>query len=85
MRRQIKKLIDSEINPAVAGHGGVIELIDVMNKKVYLRMGGGCQGCSAAGVTLRQGIHNAFRDAMPEIGAIYDETDHAAGLNPYFS
>ena len=47
-------------------------------------MGGGCQGCSAASVTLRQGIHGTLRERVPEVGAIYDDTDHAAGLNPYF-
>ena len=48
-------------------------------------MGGGCQGCSAADVTLKSGIHRAFRDAVPRLGAIYDDTDHEAGTNPFFS
>jgi Fe-S cluster biogenesis protein NfuA len=48
-------------------------------------MGGGCQGCSAADLTLKQGIHTSFRKAVPMVGAIFDETDHTAGLNPYFS
>ena len=51
---------------------------------IYIEMGGGCQGCSAADVTLKEGIHRSFRDAVPGVGAIYDDTDHAAGENPYF-
>jgi len=81
----VQQVIEKEINPGVAAHSGFISLVRVRGNSVTISMGGGCQGCSAADVTLRQGIHKAFRDAMPEIGAIYDETDHAAGLNPYFS
>ena len=55
-----------------------------MEWSVTIEMGGGCQGCSAADLTLKQGIHSAFRKAAPYVGAIYDETDHAAGLNPYY-
>jgi Fe/S biogenesis protein NfuA len=57
----------------------------VRGNSVYISMGGGCQGCSAADQTLKQGIHQAFRNAVPQVGAIYDETDHSAGTNPYFS
>ena len=85
IRADIQRVIDSEVNPGVAGHGGRISLISVKGNTVTVQMGGGCQGCSAADVTLKVGIHNSFRKAVPSVGAIYDETDHGAGSNPYFS
>jgi Fe-S cluster biogenesis protein NfuA len=81
----IRDLLDREINPAVAAHGGFIELIDVKRNTVYLRLGGGCQGCGAADVTLKQGIEKAIRGLAPLVGEILDTTDHAAGRNPYYA
>jgi Fe-S cluster biogenesis protein NfuA len=81
----IGDLLDREINPAVAAHGGWVELIDVKKNNVYIRLGGGCQGCGAADVTLKQGIEKAIRDLAPAVGEILDTTDHAAGRNPYYS
>ena len=85
IREGIQKVIDEEVNPGVAGHGGQINLLGVKGNSVTIQMGGGCQGCSAADLTLKQGIHTSFRKAVPQVGAIFDETDHTAGLNPYFS
>lgn len=84
VREEIQKVIDTEVNPGVAGHGGRITLTAIAGNTVTIEMGGGCQGCSAADLTLKQGIHNSFRKAVPYVGAIYDETDHAAGSNPYY-
>ncbi len=81
----ISDLFTREINPAVASHGGFVELIDVKRNNVYLRLGGGCQGCGAADVTLKQGIEKAIRALAPRIGEILDTTDHGAGRNPYYS
>jgi Fe-S cluster biogenesis protein NfuA len=81
----IGDLLDREINPAVASHGGYVELIDVKKNNVYIRLGGGCQGCGAADVTLKQGIEKAIRGLAPSVGEILDTTDHAAGRNPYYS
>ena len=81
----IGDLLEREINPAVAAHGGFVELIDVKKNNVYIRLGGGCQGCGAADVTLKQGIEKAIRDLVPRVGEILDTTDHAAGRNPYYS
>jgi Fe-S cluster biogenesis protein NfuA len=81
----IHDLFEREINPSVAQHGGYVELIDVKKNNVYLRLGGGCQGCGAADVTLKQGIERAIRDLAPSVGEILDTTDHAAGRNPYYS
>jgi len=85
LRTKIQYLLDTAINPAVAGHGGVVSLIDVKDRMVYLQMGGGCQGCGMADVTLKQGIEMMIRDEVPEVVEIIDVTDHAAGQNPYFA
>lgn len=84
IRKGIQENIDAEVNPGVAGHGGHIVLRSVKGNTVTIQMGGGCQGCSAADLTLKQGIHGSFRKAVPMVGAILDETDHSAGVNPYF-
>ena len=84
IRRRLQSCIDLEINPGIASHSGVITLERVVGNTVYLTMGGGCQGCAASAVTLRQGIHSTFRKAVPQIGAIFDETDHSAGTNPFY-
>ena len=68
----------------VGRHGGHVELIDVQDAVVLLRMGGGCQGCGMADVTLRQGIEGLLGQHVPEIRGIMDITDHTAGSNPYF-
>jgi len=81
---KVKYLIDHQINPGVAAHAGFVELIEVKDDTVYIRLGGGCQGCGAADFTLRQGIEAIIRREVPEIRRILDVTDHAAGTNPYY-
>jgi Fe-S cluster biogenesis protein NfuA len=83
-REKIQYLLDHQINPGVAAHAGFVELLDVRDDVVYLRMGGGCQGCGAATFTLREGIEKIIRQEVPEIRQILDVTDHAAGMNPYY-
>lgn len=85
VRKKIQMCLEMEINPGIAAHSGVITLERVTGNTAYITMGGGCQGCAASTITLRHGIHNAFRRAVPELGAILDETDHASGANPYYS
>ena len=80
---RVADLFEAEINPAIARHGGFVELLDVQDGVVMLRMGGGCQGCGMADVTLRQGIETALRQRVPEVAGIVDITDHSAGTNPY--
>ena len=82
---KVQELIDSTINPAVAGHGGFVQLVDVKDNKVYLQMGGGCQGCGAADVTLKAGIERLIKEELPEIEEVLDSTDHASGTNPYYT
>lgn len=81
---RIRTVLDRQINPAIAGHGGRAELVGVSGDGVVsLRLSGGCQGCGMAAQTLRNGIEVALRDHIPEITDIVDVTDHAAGDNPY--
>jgi len=84
IRKKVQMLLDREVNPALGMHGGWVELIDVRKNSVYLRLGGGCQGCGAADVTLKMGIEKSIRELIPEVGEILDTTDHAAGRNPYY-
>jgi Fe/S biogenesis protein NfuA len=85
IKHRVQSILDQEINPAVAAHGGWVELIDVKRNEVFIRMGGGCVGCGMADVTLKQGVEKTIRQAIPEVGAIMDTTDHASGRNPYYS
>jgi Fe/S biogenesis protein NfuA len=80
----IQELVDNSINPSVASHGGVVELVDVQDNTVYLRLGGGCQGCGMVDVTLRQGIEVLVRREFPQVVGVVDVTDHAGGTSPYF-
>jgi Fe-S cluster biogenesis protein NfuA len=81
---RVARLFDEQVNPMVARHGGRVELIDVQDAVVMLRMGGGCQGCGMADVTLRQGIEGILAQHIPEVRGIVDVTDHTSGANPYF-
>jgi len=82
---RVNDLFEQQVNPMVARHGGRVELIDVQDAVVLLRMGGGCQGCGMASVTLRQGIEGILTEHIPEVKGIVDITDHASGDNPYFA
>jgi Fe-S cluster biogenesis protein NfuA len=85
---EIKKIVDdmieTEINPAIASHGGFVECVAVKNAQVMLRLAGGCQGCSSSSMTLRYGIERSIRDRIPGVGEVVDVTDHSAGVNPYY-
>jgi len=84
LAEKVQTVLESQINPAIASHGGVAQLVGVEGQDIYLKLGGGCQGCGMAQVTLTQGIETSLREAIPEIGNIIDATDHASGDNPYF-
>ena len=81
---EIQTLIDAQINPGVASHGGYVELLDVQDSRVFVRMGGGCQGCGMASVTLKQGVEVLIKQQFPQIESVVDTTDHAGGENPYY-
>lgn len=82
---RVNDLFEQQVNPMVARHGGRVELIDVQESIVMLRMSGGCQGCGMASVTLRQGIEGMMNQYLPEVKGIVDITDHTSGTNPYFA
>jgi Fe/S biogenesis protein NfuA len=82
--RAVQEVIDRQINPGVGSHGGMVTLVDVRDGTAFMRFGGGCQGCAAVDVTLKQGVETAVRSAVPGISAIVDVTDHDAGVNPYY-
>tara|TARA_B110000014_G_scaffold263453_1_gene260277 strand:- start:1862 stop:2488 length:627 start_codon:yes stop_codon:yes gene_type:complete len=84
LAEKVQTILDQQINPAIASHGGVAKLVNIEGNDIYLQLGGGCQGCGMAQVTLSQGIEASLREAIPEIGNIIDATDHASGDNPYF-
>jgi Fe-S cluster biogenesis protein NfuA len=85
IREKVRTLIDTAINPAIAGHGGSVMLTDVQGNTIYLEFGGGCQGCGMAHVTLKYGVERLIREHIPEVGEILDSTDHASGENPYYT
>ncbi len=82
---RVRRVIEERVNPGVAMHGGRVKLVDIRDDIVYVSMGGGCQGCGMASVTLTQGIKQLIKEAAPEIVDVRDVTDHAAGKDPYFS
>lgn len=82
--RAIKRMLDEEVNPQIAMHGGRISLVDVVDDTAYVRLEGGCQGCGMASLTLKQGVEGAIMQAAPSITRVLDTTDHADGTNPYY-
>jgi len=83
-KEKVQYLIETQINPGVAEHGGSVQVVEVRDGGVYLRFHGGCQGCGAADFTLKQGIETIIKRAVPEIDQIIDLTNHGAGMNPYY-
>jgi Fe/S biogenesis protein NfuA len=81
---RVEQVIREQINPSIASHGGTAELVAVEESTAYVRLGGACQGCGLAGVTLSQGIEATILSMVPEILQVIDVTDHNAGDNPYY-
>ncbi len=84
LAQRVVSVLDEQVNPSIAAHGGRADLVAVEDASVYLRLSGGCQGCGMAKATLSQGIEVILREAIPEIANIIDVTDHADGTNPYY-
>lgn len=84
MIRQLETLFDEQVRPALAAHGGNVEIVDIDNDILYLRLKGGCQGCSSSAATLKDGIERLVKQSYPDIKQVVDVTDHASGENPYF-
>lgn len=84
LRSLVEQLLEREVNRAIAAHGGRITLVDVRDRELRIRMEGGCQGCASSQLTLRQGFEVMVRRVAPEVTAIIDITDHAAGRDPFY-
>ena len=81
---RVRQVIEHQVNPAIASHGGAVSLVDVREGVVYLSMSGGCQGCGMAAVTLKQGVERLITEAIPAVTEVRDVTDHASGTDPYY-
>lgn len=84
MFRKIEALFDNQIRPALAQHGGNVEVVDIDNDILYVRLTGGCQGCASSKATLKDGIVTTVKKKFPEIIDVVDVTDHNQGENPYY-
>lgn len=82
---KVNQLLEQRINPMLAAHGGFASLIGVDGERVYVTMGGGCQGCAASALTLSEGIKKMILEAIPEVTDVVDATNHEAGENPFYS
>jgi Fe/S biogenesis protein NfuA len=82
--KRVNDILVNEINPSIAAHGGFARLVGFRDNVVYLQMGGGCQGCGMANVTLKQGIATRIKEVIPEIIDVVDATDHTSGTDPYY-
>jgi Fe-S cluster biogenesis protein NfuA len=82
--QKIQTLVENEINPSLASHGGFVVLHSVENNNVYLEMGGGCQGCAMSYMTLKEGIEGAIKSVVPAIEQVIDVTNHSEGDNPFY-
>lgn len=80
----IQKLFDEELNPAIAAHGGSVQLLEIVGDTAFIELGGGCVGCGMVDVTLKQGIEVSMKEAVPSIVEVVDQTDHGTGENPYY-
>jgi Fe/S biogenesis protein NfuA len=84
LAEKVKEILETQVNPAVASHGGEIILVDVQGTDIYIEMGGGCQGCALSRMTLKQGVERMVRQAVPEITGVFDVTDHTSGESPFY-
>ena len=80
----VQGLLDAEINPALAAHGGFVHLLELREGIAYVELGGGCQGCGMAKVTVQRGVEARIRQALPQVRGVVDATDHSGGRHPYF-
>jgi Fe/S biogenesis protein NfuA len=81
---RIQEILETHVNPGLAGHGGHASLFDIEDSRVYVRLSGGCQGCGQASATINDGVAATLKQFIPEITEVLDATDHADGTNPYY-
>jgi len=86
LAERVAWVLETEVNPGLAGHGGMVALETITDQcEVVLRFGGGCHGCGMADVTLKDGIETTLKAHFPEISSVVDATDHSTGRNPYYA
>ncbi|MDX2343412.1 MAG: NifU family protein, partial [Acidimicrobiia bacterium] len=85
VEERVQQLLEMYINPSIAAHGGFVTLSGIDGDRALVELGGGCQGCGLAAMTLRQGIESSIKHHVPEIIEVVDVTDHTAGENPFFA
>jgi NFU1 iron-sulfur cluster scaffold homolog, mitochondrial len=87
IRKRAREVLEAEINPSLAAHGGRVDVADVKGTTVEVVMSGGCQGCGSSAVTMRQGVERSLLSRIPEVSEVVDVTDHAAaaGANPFYA
>lgn len=83
--QSIQEVLQTRVNPGIAAHGGFVTLMDYKDNTAYIAFGGGCQGCGLVDLTMRQGVEVMIKEAVPEVQAVVDLTNHAAGENPYYN
>src|SRR5690606_16646512 len=82
---RVNYVLATEINPGLASHGGEVSLVDIIEGSVaVLKFGGGCQGCSAVDLTLKEGVEKTLRSRIPELTAVRDVTDHTVTDNAFY-
>ncbi len=84
LEEQIQTLLDEQVNPMLASHGGNVMLEGIKDEAAYLRFGGGCQGCSQIDTTVKQGVEVMLKEAIPSLAGVYDITDHSQGESPFY-
>lgn len=89
VEERINYVLQSEINPSLAAHGGDVQLLELIEEEgvgltAVLKFGGGCQGCSAVDMTLRQGVEVQLKQQIPELTQVVDDTDHSHTENAYY-
>ncbi|WP_201573570.1 MULTISPECIES: Fe-S biogenesis protein NfuA [Psychrobacter] len=89
LEERINYVLQSEINPSLAAHGGMVDLLELIEEEgvgitAVLKFGGGCQGCSAVEMTLRQGVEVQLKQQIPELTQVIDDTDHTYAENAYY-
>lgn len=82
---QIQLMLDEQVNPMLASHGGNVMLEGIKDSAAYVRFGGGCQGCSMIDTTVKQGVEVMLKEAIPELVGVFDITDHSEGESPFFT
>lgn len=85
IEEKVAQLLEQQINPALAAHGGWVSVDRVEGTEVFLEMGGGCQGCALSAATLRDGVTVMIAELIPEVTEVIDITDHGAGEMPFFT